>query len=500
MYIYVTRKALRMRKLSRKNRIIIILITVIAALLIVIGIYKYNNIRVFNNSQYNELYKNLEVDAESFDSQDDLRNYITDWGEKYNVNYKVDNAGNIIFSHKATARKKKVSPTVVVINYNYENAVGNRRSLASAFMVAATEMNSAKKTVIFINNENNDGSAYSALDPALIPSNAKVIYLDYGSKPYVSTRSFCQKDEQVIIDAAREDITCDTAIKINISGVKSDVIDAGISKHVNPINLFSTVLTRLKSKSTICQLADFQVENKGYMYPTGVTATILVNSYAVDSLTKYLDKRIEAFNKALEDDNPLCNYSYEILDNNSEDYPVDAYNKNTFDTLTTALYALKNGTYRYDESDDILDGYNEDSIYGISCIRQITSDDHTINIDVTSQAINENIMQQLNQDTAAAAELAGCRVVTMGELPGYDNNKDGLLNTLKSTYFKVSDLSGGDMRIESTYDTYFTPMTYLARINDKLDIVHVKESSKSTAVLTNMLLCYIKTKGNFLSL
>ena len=489
-----------MRKLSGRSKLYITLITIIAILICSFGIYKYQKIRVFNKTQYNELNKSLGTDAESFTKQDDLKDYITAWGDAYQVDYTVDDAGNIIFQRESTARKKNVSPTVVMINYNYENAYDNRRALASAFMVAATDMKSGKSTVVFVNNDRNDGSAYATLDASLVPSNSKVIYLDYGKQSYISTRSFCQQDEQIIVDATKEEITCDTAIKISISGIVSDVIDAGISKHTNPISLFSTVLTRLKSKSTICQLADFKVESNGYMYPTGLEATILVNSYAAASVTSYLDKRIESFNKALEEKNPECNYSYEILDSESEDYPQEAYDKNTFDTLTTALYALKNGVYRYDEQDDIADGYEEDSIYGISCIRNMTANDYSINIDVTTQAINDNIMKQLLSDTAAAADLAGCRVVQMDSLPSFNNKKEGLVNTLKSTYVKVNDLSGSNVTLDVTYDTYFTPMTYIKNINNKADIVHIKESSKSAAVLTNMLLCYIETKGNFLSL
>ncbi len=490
-----------MHNLSGTKKFFIAVITVVAVLICFFGIYRYNNIKVFDKSQYKELYKNLEEDAESFTKQEDLQNYIIGWADSCNVKYKVDSAGNIIFKRKATARKKKVSPTVIITNYNYENAASNRRSLASAFMVAATDINSGKTTVIFINNENNDGSAYAALDPSLIPSNAKVIYLDYGSQAYVSTRSFAQQDERIVINTVKEDISCDTAIKIKIGGVKSDVIDAGVSKHANPISLFSTVLTRLKSKSTICQLADFTVENKGYMYPTGVEATVLINSYAVASFTAYLDKRIEAFNKALEDDNPGCYYSYEIIEQDSEDYPTEAYDKSTLDQLTTVLYALKNGLYRYEEDDEILEGYEVNSIYGINAIRQMTSDDYAIYIDVTSQAINDYVMKQLIEDTSAAAELAGCNIEQTDNLPLYNNNKkDGLVNMLRSTYFKVNDMTGDNVTLKVAFDTYFTPMTYIHKINDKADIVHVKVSGKSAGVLTNMLLVYIKTKGNFLSL
>lgn len=487
-----------MHNLSRRARIFIIIISVIALLICGVGIYKYQKIRVFNKSQYKDLYSNLELDGESFTKQEDLRDYILGWAKTYDVKCHLDSADNIIFQHKASSRKKNVSPTIIVVNYNYENAVSNRRVLASAFMVAATDLESGKKTVIFVNNKNNDETSYAALDSSLFPDKSKVIYLDYGRSAYVSTRSFCQRDEQIVVPAEKEEITCDTAIKIKIGGIKSDVIDAGVSKHANPITLMSTVLTRLKSKSTICQIADIKVDGKGYMYPTAVEFTVLLNSYAVNSFTAYLDKRIEAFNKSLQEDNPECYYEYKIL--KSKKFPESAYNKKTFDSLTTALYAIKNGTYRYEDESEIEDGYNESSIYGISCFRNLTADDYSIRIDLTTQATNKQTMDDVCKNNSAVADLSGCSITTVKNLPSFKNKKDGLVKTLKTTYFKVNDLSGNNVTLEETYDTYFTPMTYINNIRSGLDIVHVKLSSKSSSVLTNMLLCYIETKGNFLSL
>lgn len=489
-----------MHKFSKHAKITIAIITLIAILLLSFGLYRYQKIRLFDRSQYKELYSNLELDGEQFDEQSDLRDYITRWADENDLKYQLDEADNIIFQRPAAARKKKVSPTVFIVNYNYDTAVENRRILAGAAMLAQTEIDSGKSTVVFINNENNDGSAYAALDPSIIPSNAKVIYLDYGKQTYISTSSYAQLDEQVIVPAETEDVSCDTAIRIRIGGIKSDVIDTGISKHTNPISSFSTILTRLKTKSTISQIANIKVKNRGYMYPTGIEFTVLLNSYAVDGFISYLDKRVEGFEKANSDDNPECYYEYEILDNESKKYPTKAYTKETFDKLTTLLYALKNGTYRYEEDEEVPEGYTDQAIYGITCLRQLSASDDSIVIDLTSQAMNKKKMSELTKDNAAAAELAGCAIEKSGGYDAYHNKKNGLVRTLKTTYIKVNDITGTDVSLNELKDTYFTPMTFISNINSKADIVHIKYSSKTSSVLTNMLLCYLETKGNFLSL
>ena len=489
-----------MHHLSRQKKTSIILITILVLLFSSIGIYKYQKIRIFDKTKFISMNTNLEKDGESFSSQKDLRKYITNWADENNLEYKIDSNKNIIFQQQATSRKKHVSPTVIVVSYNYENAIANRKVLASAAMVAYTKLDSGRKTVIFVNNKNNDGNAYYGIDPKYIPDKAKVIYLDYGKSAYVSSRSFSQEDSVVTVNATREDITCDTAIRIKIGGIRSDVIDTNTGKHINPILLLSTVLTRLKAKSTICQIADIKVENHGYMFPTDLEATILVNSYAVVSLSNYLDKRIKAFEKSAKEDNPDSYYSYEILNDSAKNYPDSAYSKQTFDSLTTVLYALKNGLYRYGEDDVVPEGYEENSVYGINCIRQLVAKDDAIYIDISSQAADSSAMDILNKDNTAASELAGCNISKTAKLKKFKNNNSGLLRTLKATYIKVSDLSGDNITLQERFDTYFTPMTYLHRVNGSADIVHVKESSDSASVLTNMLLCYIETKGNFLSL
>lgn len=489
-----------MHRLSKHAKITITIITILAIMLCIIGVYRYQKIRLFDKSEFKELYTNLEVDGEQFDEQSDLRDYITHWADQNELKYHLDSADNIIFQRSATPRKKSVSPTVFIVNYNYDNAVDNRKVLAGAAMIALTELDSGKSTVVFVNNEKNDGSAYAALDHSIFSNKAKVIYLDYGKQSYISRRSYSQLDEQVIVPAETEDVTCDTAVKIRIGGIKSDVIDTGITKHTNPILSFSTILTRLKTKSTISQIADIKVKNKGYMYPTAIEFTVLLNSYSVDGFISYLDKRIESYEKANSDDNPECYYEYEVLDSNSDDFPTSAYNKKTFDKLTTILYALKNGVYRYEEDEEVPDKYTDQAIYGITCVRQLNASDEEITIDLTSQAMNSKKMSALTRDNAAAAELANCSIVKMGGYDVFKNKKKGLVRTLKTTYFKVNDITGNNVTLNELNDTYFTPMTFISKINNKLDIVHVKYSSKTASILTNMLLCYLETKGNFLSL
>ena len=485
-----------MKKLSRKQKTLIIILAIVILILLAFSIYRTSKIKLFDKSAYNALHKSIEASADSFNNQKDLQKFISTWADEQGLKYTIDEAKNIIFTQKATKRKERVSPTVIVANYNYENALDNKKVLASAAMVAATKITSGKTTVILVNNKNDDGSSYYYLDKKYFPNKAKVIYLDYGKAMYASTKSFASAVQTIAVPTSKEETTCDTAIKIKIQGLNSDCVDTSINKRVNPISLLSTVLTRLKSKSTICQIANIKVNNKGKMYADSLEATILINSYSVESFTKYLDKRIEKFNKSCDDD--TCEYTYKIL--KEKKIPEMAYTKETFDALTTLLFTIQNGAQRYDEESVIPDDYKLNDIHTIICPTQLRIDNGQMYLDVYSQAANSDYLNQALKDNSTAAKLSNCSVYSSSKISAFKNKKTKLLHQLQQTYFKVSDLYGTSFSLVQDADTYATSMSYLHDINPKMEIVHIKENSKSAAVLTNMIICYIQTKGNFLSL
>lgn len=485
-----------MKKLSKKKKITFILLTILIIISMAFGAYEHSKVKLFDKSTYSDLYKNLEASADSFNKQSDLREYITSWADDCNLQYTVDDAQNIIFTQKAVKKKKDISPTVILVNYNYENVLDNKKILASAASIAYTKIHSSKTTVIFVNNEKNDGESYYKLSRELFPKKAKVIYLDYGTHMYASNKSFASAVQTIAIPTEKVDVKCDTAIKIKITGLKSDVVDTSINNRVNPISLFSTLLTRLKSKSTICQIADIKVHNKGNMYPDSLEAKILINSYSLESFTKYLDKRIEAFNKACDDE--TCKYTYKILKDSK--IPDLAYSKKTFNALTSLLFTINDGTIRFDEDSIIPDDYEEKDINTIICPTQLRFDYDQMYLDVYLQAVNSDYLNQALKENATAAKLSNCSVYSSYKESSFKNKHNKFIHQLQSAYFKVSLLYGTASFLNIDADTYFTPMTYLKEINPNMDIIHIKENSISASTFTNTIIYYIQNRGNFLSL
>ena len=144
--------------------------------------------RLLDKAVYKEFKNAVNEIADSpqggFTSQDELRTFIRDWADGKELEYTEDKAGNIIFDRNAVKRKRNVAPTLICVNMNYETAADNAGLLACAAAVAYADLDSSRKTVVFVNNEQDLAEGYRGLSSKYLSDKSKVIYLDAGSSSY----------------------------------------------------------------------------------------------------------------------------------------------------------------------------------------------------------------------------------------------------------------------------------------------------------------------------
>ena len=483
----------------RKHPLPVAAVILFICLAVGLSLYGARNTGILNKSEYNAFYKDIQAKAEDgyFTDQSALSGYITSWADSNGLEYTIDKAGNIIFNDDAVERKKNISPTIVCVSYNYETVADNVRLITSAAMIAGTDLDAGRKTVIFVNDEQNTGSGYRKLSKKLFRNKAKVIYMDYGSSSYMSNSSFAREKSSVRIKAGRFEPSCDSAVRIHISGLDSGNIGTGITKHPDPVSALGTLLTRLKSKSAVYQLADFEVGTNGDMYPVSLDAVIMLNSYNVPSFTKYIDKRIKAWEKAYGGDYENLSYTYELIED-PEQMPEEAYSRKATEKLTNVLYTIQSGLYKYEAEDNIPEGRSEGDIYGINAVTGIRAADGSIIIDILTQAYDDEYMQKIMADNAAAAELFDCTFSEGDSVPRFINDKDSLYRTYRSTFIKVNGTTSANSVLMLETDNYFTPCSYLAGKNKNADIIHLRMTTDQSQMITNTILCYVAYKGNIL--
>ncbi len=488
-----------MSKLLSSNKFRIALILLVILIAAAVSIQKPRSTKLLDKDAYSDFKNAIDAvgdsEAGGFADQQELISFIEQWADSHSLEYKEDKYGNIIFNKPAVKRKKNVSPTLIAVSMNYETAVDNSQILASAASIALSDVESGRRTVVFFNDEQGLAKGYIGLKKGYITSKSKIIYLDKGSSTYLSTGSFQQRMTEVVIPAAREDNPCDTAVKITISGIRSGIIGPAISKQPDPVSALSSLLTRLKSKSVDCRLADLKLGSNGNMYPVSLEATIVLNSYNLASFTSYIDKRIKAWDKAYGSDDENMIYSYEVIDN-TDDLPEKVYTAKTTDRLTGILYTIRSGSYRYTESDAIPDGKKAGDIYGINCITDIVADKSSITLPVIVQGVDDPFTERIINDNKAAAELYKCNYSQTGSIAAFRNDRNKLARTFISTFDKVNDSSVAESIMAVTTDNFFTPCSYLQAKSSKADIVHIRTKGSSAPEIANTILCYIKAKGN----
>lgn len=482
---------------NNKSRIALILTAVL--IIVAIAIPKSGNSKLLDKEAYSAFRTSIDDAASSeaggFAYQQDLMAFIEKWADENDLKYKEDKYGNIIFNKKAIKRKKNVTPTLIAVSMNYETAADNSQVLAAAAAIAVSDVESGRRTVVFFNDEKGLAKGYRGINEKYISSNTKVIYLDKGSSTYLSTGSFQQRYTEVTIPAKREDNPCDTAVKITVTGIKSGVIGPAINKQPDPVSALSSLLSRLKSKSVDCRLADVKIGSNGNMYPVSLEATITLNSYNLNSFTGFINKRIKAWEKTYGTDYGDIVFSYEVIDDEDE-LPEKVYDAETTDKLTGVIYTIRSGAYRYSESDAIPEGKDVGDIYGINCLTDIKASDDSIRIPVIIQGVNDPFTERLLNDNKAAAELYECSYAQTGRVDAFSNTRDKLSRTFLSTYEKVSDSSGVDSILNMTTDNFFTPCSYLQAKNSNADIIHIRTKGSAAPGIANTILCYIKAKGN----
>lgn len=477
---------------------LVITLAVIMGMFVVAYIYRDTKLGMFNKTDYKAIRDTLTQSVSEFNSNEDMAEYITDWANSLNLKYTEDSAGNIIFSPKRTRADAKDN-AVVCVSYNYKTAEKNAPLIAAAQYIAQSDIRTTKYNVIFFNNDKGDFGGYKNISKKYFPNNSKVIYLDYRDKSYASLKSFNETRASYAIKKNTSSSTCDSAVHLTIKGVQTDEVTSSISSQPNPITAFGTVLSQLESRASHYEISNLKVINEGNMFPSSLEVDILVNSYSLENLTEYLDKRSEAFVDKYEEDFPEIEYTYEVIEDDSK-IPSRCYTEDVCKSINNIIYTFNNGTYRFDEDDDIPADYKEDDIYGINSIEQLRETDNMMYIDICTQALTDGYMKKIVSDNKTIASFSHSKYVENESCSAFSNNDESLYNQLNFTYIKVNDATLKNFIIKEKEDFYFTPCSYIQELNPKTDIIHLAVNEDSVNVITNTVLCYIDSLGRFLSL
>lgn len=469
-----------------KKKKFIIFITILAVIVVSLASYGAHRLsQLYNITDKREL-NNMADEIASH--QDDIKNteaitkLLTDWCDVNNLKCTVDSNKNVILSSKASNRKDGTPTSVVAMEYNAKTFQQDIYAYASAEYLATHGMNGSDVKIIFLYNDKNLHTGARNLSRKYISKNSRIVLLGQGDDVSISRNSYATALQTVSIPYHKKARYCDSALRIRIGGLNAAAPSGSTLKQTNPISSLSTILTRLRSKSISFQLADLKVQDNGNMSPTGIEATILLNSYSIESVTSYLDDRIEDFEDDNKKDFPDSYYEYSELKN----LPAYAYSDNATNKLSNFLYTVKSGAYRFDK-ENVPDGFEEGDLYGFNNIQNLYTKNGNLCVRLSTSAQDSRYLEQIVKENRTAASLSDVKLETEITDSPYQNSSSNLYQLIEDAYSKVNDTSTVDATIPEENDETFTVMTFLASKSKGTDVVHITTTDKAAARVLNAL-------------
>lgn len=469
-----------------KKKKFIIFITILAVIVVSIASYgahqlsqRYN---IADKRELNNMANEIASHQDNIKSTDEITKLLTDWCDVNNLKCTVDSNKNVILSSKASNHKDDTPASVVAMEYNAKTFQQDIYAYASAEYLATHGMNGSDVKIIFLYDDQNLHTGARNLSRKYIPKNSRIVLLSQGDSVSISRNSYATALQTISVPYRKTSRYCDSALRIRIGGLSAVAPSGSTLKQTNPISSLSTILTRLRTKSISFQLADLKVQNNGNMSPSGVEATILLNSYSMESVTSYLDDRIKDFEDDNKKDFPDSYYEYSEL----QTLPAYAYSDSATNKLSNFLYTVKSGAYRFDK-ENVPDGSKEGDLYGFNSIQNIYSKNGKLCVRLTTAAQDSRYLEQIVKENRAAASLSEVKLETEITDSPYRNSSSDLYQLIEDAYSKVNDTSTVDATIPEENDEAFTVMSFLASKRKGTDAVHVTTTDKAVARVMNAL-------------
>ena len=480
-----------MHKSNTKTTAIVLVIIIL--FVGIIAYYKMNKTRLVDKSNYRSFREALIDKSNGFKSNKALQHFIEEETTKDKVIYITDENGNIIVTKTAT--DVTAPATVVVAEYNYKTAAMDADTLSTIHEVSTSNTKGGSVIAIFLNNDRNEHSGALNINKSYIPANSNVIYVSSGKKLYVSNTSFASGMSNLAIPYSTEPRTQNTGIKIKITGIKTDSPSSYISQQPDVFNILNGIISKYKNKSVLYQIADLKVGNNGNMYPDSIEFTMLVDSFNLEDTKKYFDGQVESFKKANKKYFPDAKMTYSIISDEAK-LPDTAIGAQTINDLSTFLYIAKNSNYRFSDDDKIPAKYSKGDVYATNTIEELYVDGDTLHLKMNTTGVTEAYRDQVMQENASAASLAGLTMTTSELYGSFKNKNDKLSSDLSKIYSTANDKAAKTIAIPVDSDNKFTTASILNSIQDKANITHINlddDDEYAGIKVTNTILNYINS-------
>lgn len=413
---------------------------------------------------------------ETLTTNEKVADYLMAWAANKSIKASCDNAGNIIFSLKASSEElKELNPVVIACEYDASDMTSYIEPIATALTVAKNSEAHGAFNVIFMPRKNGDMIGASALSSDYLSDNTDFFFLGKSSSSKVSITTGGYEEFSVDDKLNRTAPTHDKAYKITMDGVPTQPLAIRQQSLPNPIKQLGSLLASFKSTSFLFELSSFNGGSNAVMTPSKASMTIVINSADEEKFITKMDKAIEKFNEKYSEAFPDITYSYEEID-----VPRKVFTKKETENIISLLYTAPSGVYYKDDDGNIV---------SVTNIGKISTKDSQLSIEGCLMSSSADIKDELHDLYRTIAGLCNVKIHTeidYGIFSG-GGTSSALLNRFEDAFITYTNDS--KMIVEAAFET--TACNILYERNSSMAMIYCGITEKTKEKFAGSLITYL---------
>ena len=404
----------------------------------------------------------------SMDTNADVAGYLLSWAKNKEIPATKDDAGNVIFTIKASENAVDVTPAALVCSFDADNMENHVEEMAVALCAAKNAVNHGKLSVVFLAEENGQKTGAQGFDIGHFTDDTSIFCLGNSVGSRVSTVTGGYRQIQITHKLEYQKPSYNKAYKITLKNCPSLLVDGNIDTVPNPVKVLGNVLANFKSTSLLFELGTFYGGSSADFTPSKASMTVVINDSDTEKFQRKMENSIEKIYNKYHDDYPEIEYTYEEVD-----LPSHVLDSGDTDNLVSLMYTIFDGIYQRDD---------EGVITAITNIGRISCKDHLLKIQLSAMSCNQTLLDEICESYETICGLCDVKFRIKKEYPIFygltgrpTGTTEALLASFEEAFKEFTD--DNSMKVEDT--AVLTPCTFLLQKNANLTILYCGVTEKT---------------------
>ncbi|MDY3238844.1 MAG: hypothetical protein SOW80_01830 [Anaerovoracaceae bacterium] len=404
----------------------------------------------------------------SMDTNTDVAGYLLSWAKNKEIPATTDDAGNVIFTVRASENAGDVPPAALVCSFDADHMENHVEEMAVALCVAKNAINHGKLSVVFLAEENGQKTGAQGFDIGHFTDDTSIFCLGNSVGSRVSTVTGGYRQIQITHKLEYQRPSYNKAYKITLKNCPSLKADGNIGTVPNPIKVLGNVLANFKSTSLLFELGTFYGGSSADFTPSKASMTVVINDSDTEKFQRKMENSIEKIYDKYHEDYPEIEYTYEEVD-----LPSHVLDTGDTDNLVSLMYTIFDGIYQRDD---------EGVITAITNIGKISCKDNLLKIQVSAMSSDQTLLDEICESYETICGLCDVKFKIKKEYPvfyGLTGRPTGTTEALLDSFEEAfKEFTGDDsMKVEDT--AVLTPCTFLRQKNENLTILYCGVTEKT---------------------